>query len=381
MIHRDLTFSEAEFKDRLAAVRRVMAEVDVDVAILDEIESMTWVSGFGISQTLWRACIVPRAGEPFLLVRSLDIVPARERTWFSEVIGFRDWDDPVMVLIAELERRGLQGAAIGIEFESQSMSLRRFQQLQSGLAGARLKDLGGRLRAQRTIKSEAEIGYMRRAAAICDAGLREAIAAVRAGGTQRDVITAAGLTYLKMGADPGPIGPITSGVGWGALHGNEHTHAIEPGSIVHIELTPRVRGYSARIMRSVVVGEPTSRQRETMDALISIQDSQLAAIAPGAKARDIDALAREPMLRRGLRPSFDNITGYTLGCYPTPTQIVSDLSHAFAPQADWTIAENMTLHMYLSAEGLAISESVLVRKHGIERLTRSDRKLFTAPAG
>src|SRR6185312_4876829 len=121
----------------------------------------------------------------------------------------------------------------------------------------------------------------------------------------RDVVKAAGMTYLDMGADTGPVGPITSGVGWGALHGNEHTHPIEPGAIVHIELTPRVRGYSARIMRSVTVGPPTPRQREVMQALIEIQDAQLKAIVPGAKARDVDALVREPMLRRGLRPSFD----------------------------------------------------------------------------
>ena len=380
MSHIDLAFTEAEFKARLADARKAMAEAEVDVAILDEIESMTWVSGFGISETLWRACIVPRTDEPFLIVRSLDIVPARERSWLPHIVGFKDWDDPVEILVDELKRRRLDQASIGVEFQSQSMSIARFQQLQSSLPGAHFKDLGGRLRALRTIKSEAEIAYLRRAAEICDAALINAAKAVRVGGTQRDVVKAAGMTYLDMGADTGPVGPITSGVGWGALHGNEHTHPIEPGAIVHIELTPRVRGYSARIMRSVTVGPPTPRQREVMQALIEIQDAQLKASVPGAKARDIDALVREPMLRRGLRPSFDNITGYTLGCFPATTQKVSDLSHAFTPQADWTIAKGMSLHMYVSAEGLALSESIVVREAGIERLTRSERKLFAVPA-
>jgi Xaa-Pro aminopeptidase len=376
----DLAFSKAEFTTRLAAVRRAMAEAEIDVAVLDDVESMTWLSGFGISQTLWRACVVPRASDPFLIVRSLDIVPARERTWLSEIVGFKDWDDPIAVLVGELKRRGLDNSAVGIEFVSQSMSLARFRQLERSLEGSRFKDLGGRLRVLRTIKSEAEIGYLRQAAGICDAALLEALAAVRVGGTQRDVITAAGTTYLRMGADPGPVGPITSGVGWGALHGNEHTQPIGPGTVVHIELTPRVRGYSARIMRSVIVGEPTARQREVMQSLIDIQDAQLAAIVPGVTARDIDALVREPVLRRGLRPTFENITGYTLGCFPATTQIVSDLTHAFTPQADWVVAKGMTLHMYVSAEGLAISESVVVRDTGIERLTLSERRLFTAPA-
>jgi Xaa-Pro dipeptidase len=370
----------SEFKARLAALRGATAEVNVEVAILDEVESMTWVSGFGISETMWRACVVPRRGDPFLLVRSLDIVPARERSWLATVMGFRDWDDPVEVLAAELQRRILQAAEIGIEFQSQSMPVGRFRQLTAALPEARFKDLGPRVPQLRAIKSEAEIAYMRRAAAVCDAALLRGVAAVRVGGTQRDVVKAAAATFLEMGADPGPIGPITSGVGWGALHGHEHTHPIEPGTVVHIELTPRVRGYSARIMRSVVVGAPTPRQREVIEALIEIQDAQLAAIAPGAKARDIDALVREPVLRRGLRPSFDNITGYTLGCYPASTQKVSDFSHAFTPTADWIVRQGMTLHMYVSAEGLAISESVVVRETGCERLTHSERKLFSVPA-
>lgn len=376
----DLAFTGSEFKARLAALRSVMATIDVDVAILDEVESMTWVSGFGISETLWRACVVPRSGDPFLIVRSLDMVPARERSWLTHIVGFKDWDDPVEILVGELKRRGLDPADIGLEFQSQSMPIGRFNQVTSSLPKARFKDLGGRLRALRTIKSEAEIGYLRRAAEVCDAALLNAIKAVRVGGTQRDVVKAAAVTYLEMGADPGPVGPITSGVGWGALHGNEHTHPIEPGAIVHIELTPRVRGYSARIMRSVTVGEPTPRQHEVMQTLIEIQDAQLAAIVPGAKARDIDALVREPVMRLGLRPSFDNITGYTLGCFPATTQKVSDFSHTFTPVADWTIDRGMTLHMYVSAEGLAISESIVVRDTSIERLTRSERKLFSAPA-
>ena len=169
MSHVDLAFTEPEFKARLAAVRKAMDETEVDVAILDDIESMTWVSGFGISETLWRACIVPRIDEPFLIVRSLDIVPAQERSWLSNIVGFKDWDDPVEILVAELRRRRLDQASIGIEFHSQSMSIARFEPLQSSLPAARFKDLGGRLRTLRTIKSEAEVAYLRRAAEICDA--------------------------------------------------------------------------------------------------------------------------------------------------------------------------------------------------------------------
>lgn len=375
----DLAFSEHEYLDRVSAIRVRMRELGMNVAIFDQVETMVWLSGFGISETLWRCCVLPLEGDPFLVVRSLDLVPARERTWLKEIIGFRDWDDPVAILRQELERRNLHKGVIGIEFASQSMSHHRYERLTVELPAARFIDFGRAMWALRAIKSEAEIDYHKAAGAICDTALTNAVKVVRIGCTQRDVIRAASATYLELGADTGPVGPITTGHGWGALHGNEHSTPVDAGTIVHVELVPRMRGYSTRIMRSVIAGEPSARQQEVAAHLIRIQDAQLAAIVPGTAARDIDDLVRRPVLELGLRPHYENITGYTLGCFPATTQIVSDFSHMFTPDADWHIQERMVLHMYVSAEGLAFSESVVVRADGVERLTQTERRLFSVP--
>ncbi|SEG70018.1 M24 family metallopeptidase [Bosea lathyri] len=378
MAQMELKFSRAEFERRLRICAEIMLAENLDLMVLDEIESMLWTSGFGISQTLWRCVVIPRDGDPFLVVRCLDEVPALERTHFSEIIGFRDWDDPISVLGGELRKRKLDTAAVGIEFDSQSMSPRRLEDLRKELPGATFVDLGDRFWRERAVKSGEEIQYHRQAASICDQALAHGVAVVRVGARQRDVVAAASQTFMELGADQGFVGLVTSGVGWGALHGNEHSNPIEPGSIVHIELVPSVNGYSSRIMRSVSVGDPTPRQLDVMSQMIAIQDKQLSEMGPGVEAKVIDALAREPMIKTGLRPRYDNITGYTLGCFPNTTQKVSEFVHNFTPVAEWKLKEGMTLHMYLSAEGLAISESIVVRGGGIERLTQTERKLFVA---
>lgn len=372
----DHSFPRAEFDARLKKVRERMLARGVDLLILDEIEAMTWVSGYGVSETLWRAVVVPAVGEPFMVLRALDILPAKERSWFSDFAGFRDWDDPVAVLVSELNRRGLNRGTIAVDYASHSMSVGRFRQLASAL-GRDPIDFGQAIWELRWIKSETEIDYLRKAASIADAAILSAVAATRAGGRQRDVIKAAANTYLDLGADDGFVGPLTSGAGWDSLHGHEHSHTLERGAIVHIELIPRVREYSARIMRSCVVGEPSKEQIATMDALIAAQDRQLAAMKPGAIARDIDAIARQPLIAANLRPRYDNITGYTLGSYPASTQRISDFTHIFTPAAEWLLEAGMVQHMYVSAGGLALSETVLVTETGVERLTQSDRKLFT----
>jgi len=87
-------------------------------------------------------------------------------------------------------------------------------------------------------------------------------------------------------------------------------------------------------------------------------------------------IVREPLVKSGLRPLYENITGYTLGCYPATTQRISDFTHILTPLSDWELKVGMVLHMYTSAAGLAISDSVLVTETGIDRLTQSDRKIF-----
>jgi Xaa-Pro aminopeptidase len=97
---------------------------------------------------------------------------------------------------------------------------------------------------------------------------------------------------------------------------------------------------------------------------------------PGARARDVDAITRHAIVTAGLRPNFSNITGYTLGYYHPASPRTSDFVRIFHPASEWTLEADMVLHMYVSAEGLAFSETVHVTAGGPERLTRLERVLF-----
>jgi Xaa-Pro aminopeptidase len=378
MSEQDLTFPIAEYEQRLRRTRELMRQRGVDVLVVDEIEALAWVSGYGVSENLWRCCVVPAEAPPFLIIRSLDAPPARARCWFRDIIAFKDWEDPVQVLAGELRKRTLHRERIGVDFHSSSMTIARHEQLRALLAEARFSDFGRGIAELRWRKSPAEISHMRRAAHIADAAMTAAIAAVKTGNTERDVAEAAASAYYRLGADNGLVGPLTAGKDWDSLHGHLGSEALKAGAIVHIELVPRLRDYTARLMRSVVVGGPSREQLETARQLVALQDKQIAALLPGARARDVDLMLRTPMIELGLRPTYDNITGYTVGLIPVATPHTSDFTRAFTPDANWVIEEGMTLHMYTSARGLAFSETVAVTRHGPECLTKTERKLFVA---
>jgi Xaa-Pro aminopeptidase len=369
-------FSHDEMQQRVAKLQARMAERGIGLALFDEMEALFWLSGYANSENRWRACLVPAKGEPFFVIRALDASALRDRTWLTDITTFRDWDDPVGAVADAIAVRGFGDATIGIDHYSYGMPLARYARLTAALPRARFVDIGRAAWELRLIKSAAEIAMLRRAAAIADKSIIAAVPVCQPGASQRDAVAAAMNCYLENGADPGPAGPITAGQGWDFLHRHTSDTPLARGDIVHLELTPRINGYSGRIMRCVVVGGATTEQHETAARIRSLQDAQIAAMRPGAPANEIDALLREPMLRDGLRPSFDNISGYTLGYYHFAGPHTSDFTRCFHPTADWRIDAGMVFHMYASAQGVSFSETIHVTSDGPERLTQTPRILF-----
>ena len=56
----------------------------------------------------------------------------------------------------------------------------------------------------------------------------------------------------------------------------------------------------------------------------------------------------------------------------------SDFSHALLPTSDWKLEAGMVFHLYTSAEGIGISDTVLVTAGGGECLTRTPRRLLVS---
>jgi Xaa-Pro aminopeptidase len=373
------SFEAAEFADRIERLRTRMRQAGVEIALFDEIEAMTWLSGYGNSENRWRCVGVPLDGEPFFLIRALDAGPCRRRTWIKDVVTFRDWEDPMPVLAAALAQRGLEAGEIGLDFGSYSMPLARFERLRAALPAARFADLGPVVWELRLTKSPAEIELLARAAAIADEAMRRAAGACVHGALQRAAAKAAVAVFVELGADPGPPGPISAGRGWDFLHASLEDAPLAEGDVVHLELTPRIAGYSARLMRCAVVGAPSKEIERAAALLEEVQGRQIAAMMPGAIAEDVDAILREGVLSTGLRSSFDNISGYTLGFYSHAGPRTSDFTRIFHPGARWRIEPRMVFHMYASAAGVSFSETVLVTEHGPERLTRLPRTLIINP--
>lgn len=371
----------AEFQWRIAKARVEMARLDCDLLMLDSGESLSWLSGYTVSETMYRAVFLPREGSPWLVLRMLDAEPCREGSWMRDIVGYNDDADPLDVMSAELSARGFTDKRIGFDMNSVSINPNRLAQFQVSLPQAQFIDLGPVTESLRWVKSDHEIDLIAQSAAIADAAMTEIAAVARQGLTTREAAAVAAGVFLRLGADSGETGPIVRGRGHHEfLHGLFRTEALDEGDILHVELIPRVMNYSARMMRPIVIGQPSAEQQRVAAELIRLQDAQIAAMKPGVMASEVDRIVREGVLAAGLRDEYINVTAYTLGLYiRTPRS--SDFSRVFLPTADWRLEENMVFHVYTTAQGFGFSETVVVTPEGGRRLTTTSRKILTELTG
>ena len=361
-----MDFAREEFSARLARLRESMRRQALDAVLVDDSEMLAYFTGYETSLNRYRACVVPLEGAPAMVLRSLDAAPFRQQSWLAQPIAVPDSEDTVLAVAKALEpyRR------IGFDPSSHALTVSTY----GALPHARFVPVS--LRELRLVKSAAEVARIRRAAGLLDQAFGELLEAVAPGVTPRRLTGRAAARLITLGADPAHIGYIAAARGWDFLHAQPDEKPLEAGDVLHLELVARYRGYEARLMRCVALGAVPPDLLRKAETLARLQDAQIAAMKPGAVARDVDAILREGVLAAGLRETYPNVTGYTLGYYSRQPLRSSDFTRCFLPTAEWSLEPGMVFHMYASAAGVSFSETVLVGRDGPERLTQLERRLF-----
>ncbi len=371
-------FSRAEYDRRIALARDAMASSNADLLLVDSGEFLAWLTGYTVSETMYRAAFLPREGEAWFALRALDEAPCREKSWITDVVGFADTQEAQAGVAASIRDHGFGKARIGLDTNSYCLSAATFMRLTELLPEAIFVPMPGLSDSLRWVKSEEEIAVLAQASAIADKAMAEIARLAKPGMTTRDAAAIASGVFLRQGADTGEVGPVVKASGSHEfLHGVFKTETIEEGDVLHVELIPRVGNYGARMMRPIVVGSPSEELAAAAGKLIELQDLQIAAMKPCAIASDVDAIMRNGALAAGLRPVYENVTAYTLGLY-TRTPRTSDFSGTFLPTSDWPLEEGMVFHLYATARGLGFSETIVVGKQGGIRLTKAPREIMRA---
>lgn len=319
-----LHFSDEEFAARRTRVLRALAAAGLDGAVLFRQETLYWLTGFDTFGYVFFQCLLLRAdGEETLLARSADLRQAARTSKIRDVRIWKDGADaaPQLDLARLLRERKLGGKRIGIEWDAYGLTAALGFRLQSALAGVvETVDISRLVDRMRTEKSEAELRYVRRAAALADDAF-DAARAIAADGVDEGEILAAMHGAIYRGGGDNPGNPFIIGSGEDSLlcRYKSGRRVLRAPDSLTLEWAGTYRHYHAALMRTFAVGRPARRALDLRDAA---EEALLACeerLRPGVTAGEVFAAHARSLDSRGLAAHRLNACGYSLGATFAPS--------------------------------------------------------------
>ena len=386
-IPKETGFPEAEYRRRVAAVRRFMAERDLDALLVTFIPNVCYMTGYhAFAADLFACMVLPADGEPTLQVTEFEIPGALLSGWVQDIraIKFTAPDSLTRELAAVLVDRGLDGKRIGIETKRHGLSVDTYEGLKQAVPRATFVDASDVVGHARVVKSAAELSHMRRAADMTRKGIEAALSAVRPGATEDDIASVAYATLVKAGSEYFSCQPVVvAGHRTGWIHTSHHGLVVRPGHTVMIEVSGFWHRYMAPIMHTVSVGEPSHAVRRLVKASNDTLELLFETVRPGRTAHEVWQEVSKGLRDVSAEAYSTGMFGYSVGLSLPPTWREAII--VLAEGVDRPLEPGMTFYSPVTLRhpgtmGIGFSETLAVTETGCDVLTKHDRTLTVVPA-
>lgn len=169
------------------------------------------------------------------------------------------------------------------------------------------------LRDLRRTRTRDELVMIKKTAAIGDAGLDAAFAALRIGGTPRDAEAEGVATMLRAGCEAAMINVVAGPSTQYLDSGTEFRRKLEDGDMVFMDISIWHKGYLGDQTRAGIIGTGGEAQRDLLDAVKQSFYEVRAALVPGARAQEVYAIHCRNMEKRGWRKQFVHHISHGVG--------------------------------------------------------------------
>lgn len=379
-LKKDLAFDRAEYERRVAAARAAMERRGIDVLVTHVPANMCYLAGFSTLGIYEYAClVVPRDGEPILIVRALEEHTARHRTWLASIETYLDSDDPTRAAAAVI-RRVAGGGRVGLERTVPWLSPAQYESLVKAVGADRVADGGGIVESLRLVKSDAEIAYLRAAVRATDASMTAGIAAIAEGRTENDLAIALYQGAIAAGSEyPSNPPGVNSGPRTGLPHSTWSGRRLERGDLVYLTTSASIQRYTAAIFRIATLGPASAEHRRMADTVVRGLEAAQRAMRPGAVSHDVDALCHAEFERAGFGAYHRHRTAYSMGI-SFPPHVGEVAVGTLRSGSDLVLAAGMVFHVCPAlfipgVLGIGITETVLVTENGSEMLGTLPRRI------
>ena len=226
----------------------------------------------------------------------------------------------------------------------------------------------------RNFKDAEEIELMRKASALNDATMAEAIQHLGDGLTERQMVGLIGEIHLRLGADIAYDHLICFGEGCCESHHCSGSAKIQPGETAIFDIFAPVNHYWCDMTRTVFYKSASDEQRKVYDIVRAANAAGIAAIKPGIPISEVDAATRKVITDAGYGENFTHRTGHGIGlaCHEPPD--CSSTSQALIQPG---MCFSVEPGVYLPGKwGVRIEDLVVVTEDGVEVLNKFTKDLL-----
>ena len=373
-----LHFTEQELKSRRDRVAAELQASGLAALLVFRQESMYYLTGYDTTGYSQFQCLYLGAdGRLVLLTRSADL---RQAQLTSVVEDIRIWVDragvdPGQDLWAIMEEQGCRGQKVGVELEAWCLTGKRWEYVRAAMEGkCEWEDASELVSRLRLVKSDAEIEYVRQAAALADEAYLAAQRTATAGTPEHDVLAAMTSAVFQGGGDYTATRFII-GSGENALMVRNFTgyRTLGDNDQLQLEFGGAYRHYHSCLMRTILTGEPDPKHVAMHAACAEALQACKDACRPGATFGDIFQAHADSFDRAGFGEHKLNACGYSLGALYPPTWMDWPMIFRDNPvvvQPNMVIFMHMILLDWDNKLAMSVGDTVLTTAAGCETLTK-----------
>ena len=237
------------------------------------------------------------------------------------------------------------------------------------------EDLDEIINNLRAVKTSEEIENIKKAQKIAEDAFNHILKFIKVGVTEKEIALELDFYMLSHGAEAVSFETIAvSGKNSSMPHGVPTDKKVEKGDFITMDFGAMYNGYHSDMTRTVIVGEPSEKQREVYETVLKAQKASLAVLKNGITGVNADKAARDIIDNAGYKDNFGHGTGHGVGIEIHESPNLSPYSKATLETGNIVTVEP---GIYIPNEfGVRIEDMALITEEGCINLTNCEKELI-----
>ncbi len=284
------SFSDAEYANRIAKLRAMMARNNVDSVLFTSYHNINYYSDFLYCSFGRFYGLVVTQNKSIIIAANIDGGQPWRKSVCDRAVIYTDWQQGnyFRAIAQEVPNQG----RVGLEYDH--LPLERMYKIRATLPGVEFANVAADVMKLRMVKSAEEIEFIKNGAQVCDVGGAALVAAVHAGVPEHEVALASTQAMVREIAKRYPHTELMdtwtwfqSGINTDGAHNPVTTRKVQHGDILSLNCFSMISGYYTALERTLFFGDVDAASLRLWEINVRVHEEGQKLVKPGVRCCDV----------------------------------------------------------------------------------------------